>query len=506
MAEDDPLPEDRPPTAASALERSRSESFAEEPAEARHTTSDESESDSQHATAGPHAAAAAALATSAADQETKPRPNRKRPASGALDGSHHRHHAKRPSTALDISPVSQRRGVRRCRNVTDYQDQKQVGEGQYGEVFMARDKFSGRRVALKKLKMASEHNGFPITAIREIKILNSLRHENIVDLIEIVTNQKDSKKSLLEEDYVYMVFEYMDYDLQGLIYANSKRSVQLTPQHIKSYTKQLLDGVYHMHKNKIIHRDLKGANILVDTHGHLKIADWGLARVWSDKVTRYTTPVVTLWFRAPELLLGSQHYDFSIDTWSVGCIFAELLIGKNMLPGKSEADQLEHIFRVLGTPKLRPGDPGTAADPTYEHDVWPSVTRCPGWSSYAKRPPRPRCLQAEFGGNAHEQRHGAPIRVKYGSSVTVEAVDLLERLLTLDPAKRITALAALDHDYFWKDGGTPAPEQLKPFKLKSAHELDHRNESNARRAKRQMLAKVNSPLFVHCVVFGKRSD
>uniref|UniRef100_A0A7S2W4E6 Cyclin-dependent kinase 2 homolog n=1 Tax=Rhizochromulina marina TaxID=1034831 RepID=A0A7S2W4E6_9STRA len=473
--------DDGPPTATAILARSRSESLSEEPVEVRHvSTSDESEPDGHHSS-GP-------VSGGSAQPGSRPR-GKKRPAGNSMGSAA----PKRPHRA-DISPVSVARGVRRCRNVTDYHAEKQVGEGQYGEVFMARDKRNGRRVALKKLKMASERDGFPITAIREIKILNQLQHQNIVNLIEIVTNhQKGAKHSLLEDDSVYMVFEYMDYDLQGLIYANN-RGVYLSPQHIKSYTKQLLDGVYAMHKNKIMHRDLKGANILVDAHGHLKIADWGLAIAYSDKVKRYTNPVVTLWFRAPELLLGSTSYDYSIDLWSVGCIFAELILGRNMLPGsKTEADQLEKIFSILGTPKLRPGDPGTAADPDYQYDVWPGVVGCPGWQHYAQQPPRPRVLQTQFGGNAHEVRHGGPIRVKYGSSATVAAVDLMEKLLTLDPATRITAEGALDHDYFWKDGCPPKPEDLPTFKVKSVHELDARKANEARRAKLQKRAKVHPP-------------
>ena len=157
-----------------------------------------------------------------------------------------------------------------------------------------------------------------------------------------------------------MVFEYLEHDLSGLL---STKSVQFGQVRIKCYMKQLLDGVAYMHKQKILHRDIKGSNLLLDNKGRLKIADWGLARPWSEGYQLgYTNNVITLWYRPPELLLGEKHYGLSVDMWSVGCLMAELLFGRAILPGENEMDQLRLIYKLLGTPTT---------------DTWPGYTKLP---------------------------------------------------------------------------------------------------------------------------------
>ena len=379
--------------------------------------------------------------------------------------------------------------MKKCNNVTDYERMNQVGEGQYGQVFQARCKRTGRVVALKKLKVASEKDGFSITSIREITTLRQLKHRNVVDLVEIVTNKQlpgahrkaaagaaaasgtssgspgDLGEEVDEEDgskddSIYMVFEYLEYDLQGLMNAQfSDTNLRLTAAHVKSYMNQLLEGVAFMHTNKVLHRDLKAANILVSRTGRLKIADWGLARPENGSLRAYTPTVFTLWFRPPEILMGIPKYDSAADMWSVGCIFGEMMRrGPPLMMGTNDTEQIDKIFSLCGTPKLHASAPGVAADLSYRHDVWPSVAEmCPNWHLFAELPPKPRQLQQLFNGNGHMARNGAPLKVTH-RDVTVKGLDMLERLLTLDPTKRISATDALNHEYFWAEGRPVDPD------------------------------------------------
>jgi serine/threonine protein kinase len=271
---------------------------------------------------------------------------------------------------------------------------------------------------------------------------------------------------------IYMVFEYCEYDLQGLLAASKvDASVRLTAHHVRSYAYQLLEGLAFMHTNRFLHRDIKGCNILVGANNVLKIADWGLARPENDSIKKYTPNLITLGFRPLEILLGCAKYDTSADIWSAGCILGELLLRSPMFPvypNQSEAEHVQHIFNVVGTPKLssEPGTPALAADLDYRYDVWPGIAQaCPLWNKAfaagALKDPKPRLLQAKFGGNAHEARGGGrPPKVTL-QHVSPLAVDLLEKLLHLDPSKRLGAKEALNHEYFWNkaDGEVKRPEQ-----------------------------------------------
>ena len=243
-----------------------------------------------------------------------------------------------------------------------------VGSGTFGVVFKASIKESGQRVALKKFKPESESQGqgFPIPAIREIKILKAVTHINIVKLFSIITyipgvddetDEKSTTRSPLAETHgfaagdIFMVFEYVDYDLSGLLKC---RDVALTEMHVRSYTKQLLDGLNFLHTNKILHRDIKGPNILVTKDNVIKIADLGLARScrsFLDQKFTNSNSVVTLWYRSPELLLGTKQYGPEIDMWSVGCLFGEMKARDAIFKGTSEPAQLEKIYRLCGTPQ-----------------------------------------------------------------------------------------------------------------------------------------------------------
>lgn len=204
---------------------------------------------------------------------------------------------------------------------------KIVGSGTFGVVYKAADKTDYHcDVALKRIRMERETQGFPVTAIREIRILNLMRnHPNIVHLREIITydeTDKDREPSLADKKFemgdVFMVFEFVDYDLSGLL---KSTGVTLTELHARCYMHQLLSGVKYLHDNGVLHRDIKSANLLVTKNNVLKIADWGLARLVPDDIpgaAKLTNPVVTLWYRSPEVIVGSRRYDKGVDVWSVG--------------------------------------------------------------------------------------------------------------------------------------------------------------------------------------------
>lgn len=213
---------------------------------------------------------------------------------------------------------------KRTRSIHNMRIEMVVGSGTFGVVYKAVDKTdSDTEVALKKIKMERETQGFPVTALREIKILNMMRnHRNIVHLREIVTyegDERDREPTVARQNFdvgdVFMVFEFVDYDLSGLL---KSKAELLTKERIQSFTYQLLDGVRYMHGKNILHRDIKSANLLVTRNNVLKIADWGLARTVPKETVKLTNPVVTLWYRSPEVIIGSRQYGPAVDMWSVG--------------------------------------------------------------------------------------------------------------------------------------------------------------------------------------------
>ncbi|KAG5176144.1 kinase-like domain-containing protein [Tribonema minus] len=356
--------------------------------------------------------------------------------------------------------MEQRRGVkrRRCaRDVSEYALLGPVGEGAYGVVWKANDPLTGDMVALKMIKTGAESGapdaelGFPITSVREIRILKLLRHDNIINLKDVVTDMEGKMKGGKAGD-VYMVFEYMDADLEGIM---KTPDVQLNRNYIKSFMHQLLCGLDFMHRHKVIHRDLKGANLLINANGCLKIGDFGLARSMHEHMKQLTSKVITLWYRPPELLMRATLYGTDVDMWSVGCIFGEMLQRVAILPGKDEQEQMELIFGLCGTPTP---------------ESWPGVAKLPDWESCWKpkvvQRPRERTLQHRF---RHLDRN---------------VVDLLDRLLQLDPAKRITATQALDHNYFFDHPAVVAPGGLPPLSFTSCHEFEAKQRQAKERADR----------------------
>jgi cell division cycle 2-like protein len=240
---------------------------------------------------------------------------------------------KRPSTNDSASTSS---GA--CRSSDYYEKLEKIGEGTYGAVYKARCRETNELVALKRLKLESETEGFPITSIRESITLLKGRHPNVINVREIVFGNR--------LDIVYIVMDYMDRDLKSLM-QDMKRPFKIAE--VKLLMKQLIDAVAHLHSNWILHRDLKTSNLLIHK-GILKLGDFGLAREYGSPLKQYTNKVVTLWYRAPELLLNTGKYSTPIDVWSIGCIFGELLTRKPLFPGQSEWEQLVLIFKALGTP------------------------------------------------------------------------------------------------------------------------------------------------------------
>ncbi|XP_022084244.1 cyclin-dependent kinase 2-like [Acanthaster planci] len=286
-------------------------------------------------------------------------------------------------------------------NMDNFQKIEKIGEGTYGVVYKARDRESGKMVALKKIRLDTESEGVPSTAIREIALLKELDHTNVVRLQDVVHNDRK----------LYLVFEFLDQDLKKFM---DSSTLGLPMPLIKSYLHQLLKGVAYCHSHRVIHRDLKPQNLLIDKHGNIKLADFGLARAFGVPLRTYTHEVVTLWYRAPEILLGCRFYLPAVDVWSIGCIFVEMITRRALFPGDSEIDQLFRIFRTLGTP---------------EETMWPGVTKLPDYKSTF-----PKWRKQDL--------------IKVVPSLNSEGTDLLQKMLCYNPDNRISAKAALSHPFF----------------------------------------------------------
>ncbi|KAJ7956079.1 Kinase family protein [Quillaja saponaria] len=306
-----------------------------------------------------------------------------------------------------------------CRNVFEFERIGKINEGTYGVVYKAKDKKTEEIVALKKVKMNIDRDGFPLSSLREINILLSLNHPSVVNVKEVVMGDLDS---------VFMVMEYMEYDLKGLMEVMKQ---PFSIGEVKCLMMQLLEGVKYLHDNWVIHRDLKTSNLLLNKEGDLKICDFGLSRQYGTPLKPYTPLVVTLWYRAPELLLGTKQYSTAIDMWSVGCIMAELVSKEPLFKGGRELDQLDKIFRTLGTP---------------DEKIWPGVSELPGFkANFVKH--SYNLLRKKFPATSFT---GSPVLSELG-------FDLLNKLLSYDPEKRITAEDALCHDWFHE---APLPKSV----------------------------------------------
>ncbi|GMT04082.1 hypothetical protein PENTCL1PPCAC_26256, partial [Pristionchus entomophagus] len=288
--------------------------------------------------------------------------------------------------------------------LTRYGDLERVGEGTYGVVYKGFDKQTRRAFALKKIALDRDSEGVPSTCIREIALLKELNHSNVVRLYDVIH----------EDMRLFLVFEFIDQDLKGLL---DKLPDKLLPsEYVKSFCFQLLQALAYCHTHRVIHRDLKPQNILVDNAGSVKLADFGLARCFSIPSRVYTHEVVTLWYRAPEVLMGTRYYSTAIDIWSLACIFAEMATGNAIFEGDSEIDQLFKIFKVLGTPNSK---------------NWPGVEKLSDW-------------KVQF----PQWKGGIQLlSEKIGDKLDDDGLDLLFRMFYYVPEFRVTAKSAISHRY-----------------------------------------------------------
>jgi len=302
--------------------------------------------------------------------------------------------------------------------VTDKYERKGVlGQGTFGVVHDAIRRSDGLRVAIKRTKPMEAAKGINFTALREVNYLQELHCPFIVGLLDV----------FLTGDSLHIVIEYCPFDLKDVIY---DKSIFMSTSHTKSYVKMMLQGVEVCHKNHILHRDIKPANVLVGLGGELKLADFGYARSYSSP-REMTREVVTLAYRAPELLFESIYYGAGVDVWAVGCMFAELILRHPLFPGTSALDQLAKIFNVLGTPS---------------EATWPNASLLPAYAQFEPR--EPLKLQSIFGAN-----------------IGTEAVDLIQKMLNINPQRRITASEALGHPFFsCSPEPTPIADLPKPKK------------------------------------------
>ncbi|XP_058216548.1 probable serine/threonine-protein kinase At1g54610 isoform X1 [Rhododendron vialii] len=311
-----------------------------------------------------------------------------------------------------------------------------IGSGTYSNVYKARDTVTGKIVALKKVRFDNLEPESVRFMSREIIILRRLDHPNVIKLEGLVTSRMSCS--------LYLVFEYMEHDLAGLA---ASPEIKFTVAQVKCYMHQLLSGLEHCHNRGVLHRDIKGSNLLIDNGGVLKIADFGLATIVDPSHKHpLTSRVVTLWYRAPELLLGSNDYGAGIDLWSAGCILAELLFGKPIMPGRTEVEQLHKIYKLCGSPS----------------DEYWKKSKLPNATLFKPREPYKRCVSETF-------KHFPP-----------SALPLIETLIAIDPAERKTATDALQSEFFTTEPHACTPSSLP--KYPPTKEMDaKRRDDEARR-------------------------
>ena len=286
-----------------------------------------------------------------------------------------------------------------------YDKVKYLGSGAYGEVWQCLDKETSAAVAVKTIKIINQGEGINFTALREIMLLQELKHPNIILLSDI----------FLKNANIHLVLELAEFDL-----SNKIPNLRNTEDIAKGLLKQLLEGLSFMHDNSVLHRDLKPGNLLITRRGELKITDFGTAKIICDTEGPRSSGICSLWYQSPELLFGTKHYGKAMDIWSVGCIFAELLNKKILFMGLTPIDQLTKIFDTLGTP---------------DEEEWPGVNYLPLYMPFAPSP------KMSFS--------------KAFPDCSDSARDLLQKMLEFCPAKRITAEQALQHEYF-QTGMPPA--------------------------------------------------
>ena len=313
--------------------------------------------------------------------------------------------------AIISSPIA-----RAQRKMRSYTRGELLGEGTFGKVYCAFERGGGRAVAIKRLHNAiSSKEGAELPMLREIMLLHELKHENVVELLDVYC----------QDGSIHLVFEFCVTDIEAII--RDLAGQELNAACIKGYMLGTLQGVAAIHESWVVHRDLKPGNLFLTPDGVVKVGDFGLARVHGSPERRYTGQVVTRWYRAPELLFGAKFYGTAIDLWSVGCIFAELLLRVPYFPGNSDIDQLSKIFTALGTPT---------------EEAWPGVSSLPDYIAF------------------REQKRST-MRDLF-TAASDDTLDLLQALLTFNPTQRLNARAALAHRYFSSAPPPPPRAALVP--------------------------------------------
>ncbi|EHA28499.1 hypothetical protein ASPNIDRAFT_189018 [Aspergillus niger ATCC 1015] len=312
-----------------------------------------------------------------------------------------------------------------------------IGAGTYGKVFKAIHVYTQKKVALKKIRMEGEKDGFPVTAVREIKLLQHLRNNNVVSLLEV----------MVERNECFMVFEYLSHDLTGLI---NHPTFTLTAAHKKDLAKQMFEGLNYLHHRGVMHRDIKAANILISNRGQLKFADFGLARFFSkSRQLDYTNRVITIWYRPPELLLGETRYGPAVDVWSAACVYVEMFTKKAVFPGEGgEISQLEKLYNSLGTPTRQ---------------EWPDIVEMP-WFELMRPTERRKRIFEEV----------------YREVLSPAALDLVSQIFRYDPTKRPSTEEILSHPYFVSE----EPSAQQAVELENIEGDWHEFESKALRRER----------------------
>lgn len=323
-----------------------------------------------------------------------------------------------------------------------------IGQGTYSNVYKAKDMLTGKIVAMKKVRFDNLEPESVKFMAREILILRRLDHPNVIKLQGLVTSRMSCS--------LYLVFDYMEHDLAGLA---ASPGIGFTEPQIKCYMHQLLSGLEHCHNRHVLHRDIKGSNLLIDNEGVLKIADFGLASLF-DPNHRHpmTSRVVTLWYRPPELLLGATYYSVGVDLWSAGCILGELLAGKPIMPGRTEVEQLHKIYKLCGSPS----------------DEYWKKSKLPNATLFKPREPYKRCIRETFKG------------------FPPSALPLIDTLLAIDPVERKHASDALRSEFFTTEPYACDPSSLP--KYPPSKEMDaKRRDDEVRRQRAASKAQVDGP-------------
>jgi cyclin-dependent kinase 7 len=288
--------------------------------------------------------------------------------------------------------------------IQNYSKSKKLGEGTYAVVYLGTQLSTNREVAIKEIKTEGFKDGLDMSAIREVKYLQELKHKNIIELIDVFS---DSQQNL------NLVLEVLPGDLEKVL---RDKNIVIGGVDVKRWLLMILRGVYHCHRNGILHRDLKPNNLLMDPSGNLKIADFGLARSLDQPNEKLTSNVVTRWYRSPELLFGARHYTAAVDVWAVGAIFAEMMLRTPYLPGSDDANQLAVTIQALGTPT---------------EDTWEGVSHLPLYNNLTIYPAPTR----------------GELRRRFVAA-SENSLIVLEGMMTMNPRKRWTCEEALLSGYF----------------------------------------------------------